>query len=146
MPQDQITGSLCALLGAFQHLGANQSHVRAASPLPSIGHDGPAFVLSHHGHGSALCEHETAAAAALLKPRTAFCEHERDSLTCGCLRTPWMDPTHSQMRASCLHLQILAQLSQFRTLPDFDNYLALILANGEGQPIEVRCRAPAFQC
>ena len=42
------------------------------------------------------------------------------------------------MPASCLPLQILAQLSQFRTLPDFDNYLALILAKGEGQPIEVR--------
>ena len=38
---------------------------------------------------------------------------------------------------SRLPLQILAQLSQFRTLSDFDNYLALILANGEGQPIEV---------
>jgi len=40
--------------------------------------------------------------------------------------------------------QILAQLSQFRTLSDFDNYLALILAKGEGQPIEVRCRAYAL--
>ena len=41
-------------------------------------------------------------------------------------------------RTACLLLsQILAQLSQYRALPDFDCYLALILAKGEGQPIEV---------
>ena len=35
------------------------------------------------------------------------------------------------------HMQVFAHLEQCRALPDFDNYLALILARGDRQPLEV---------
>lgn len=42
----------------------------------------------------------------------------------------------SEPLGSCL--QILAQLEECKNIPDFNNYLAFILAQGDTLPVEVR--------
>lgn len=53
-------------------------------------------------------------------------------------RTHCPSPAHSAPPP----LQILSQLEQCKSIPDFNNYLAFIFAHGEGLPVEVR-RPPA---
>ena len=41
------------------------------------------------------------------------------------------------MTALILFLQILAQLEECKNIPDFNNYLAFILSQGDSLPVEV---------
>ncbi len=47
-------------------------------------------------------------------------------------------------------LQILAQLDECKNIPDFNNYLAFILSQGDTLPVEVAlrfyCRRPVLDC
>lgn len=42
--------------------------------------------------------------------------------------------------------QILQQLESFKTVPDFNNYLAFIIAHGDQLPVEVSMQGSAKFC